>query len=72
MAKAAEESIGFAGRSVGYLKGSWEELQKVHTPTRQETIAMTVRVFALVALFGVFLGLTDFFVGSVMKALLTS
>ena len=71
MAKAAEESIGFAGRSVGYLKGSWEELQKVHTPTRQETIAMTVRVFLLIFLFGLFLGMTDFFVGYLMKSVLT-
>lgn len=72
MAKAAEESVGAMGKGVGYWRESWDELKKVHSPTRQETIAMTVRVFALVALFGVFLGLTDFFVGSVMKALLTS
>ena len=71
MAKTAEGSIGVFGRSVGYFRESWEELKKVHTPTRQETIAMTMRVFMLIFLFGLFLGLTDLAVGALMKWVLT-
>lgn len=71
MAKAAEESVGVIGKGVGYWTGSWEELKKVHTPTKQETIAMTVRVFALIFLFGLFLGLTDLVVGYLMRSMLT-
>ena len=71
MAKAAEESPGVFTKSTSYFQESWEELKKVHTPNRQETIAMTIRVFMLIFLFGIFLGLTDLLVGMFMKAMLT-
>jgi preprotein translocase SecE subunit len=71
MAKEAGASPGIIGKSASYVTESWEELKKVHTPSRQETIAMTVRVFMLIFLFGLFLGLTDLLVGMFMKAMLT-
>lgn len=71
MAKAAETTPGALTKGTSYFTESWEELKKVHTPTRQETIAMTVRVFMLIFLFGIFLGLTDLLVGMFMKAMLT-
>ena len=67
MAKSEQASVGV----VGFARESWAELKKVHSPTRQETLAMTWRVFAMVGMFSVFLGLTDWLVGSLMQFILT-
>ncbi len=68
---AKEESQNIISRGFGFFGESWTELKKVHTPTRQETMMLTVRVFALIGLFGVFLGLTDLLVGMAMQYILT-
>ena len=57
---------------LAFPKESWAELKKVHTPTRQETTMITIRVFVLIAIFAVFLGITDFLIGKLMQNLLTS
>ena len=71
MAKEQVESKNFISRGMEFCRESWAELKKVHSPSRQETINLTIRVFGMVCLFGVFLGLTDFFVGWVMRSILT-
>jgi len=70
MAKEEEKKNPIA-RSVDFTRESWAELKKVHHPTREETINLTVRVFGMVFMFAVFLGLTDFFVGWMMQNILT-
>ncbi|MFN8390877.1 MAG: preprotein translocase subunit SecE [Bdellovibrionota bacterium] len=70
MAKeAAKKNI--IAQGVDFSNESWAELKKVHAPSRQETIMLTLRVLMMVCLFGVFLGLTDLIVGKIMQSLLT-
>ena len=66
-----EEKQNLISRGTGFSKESWGELKKVHAPTRQETIQITLGVLLMVVLFGVFLGLTDLIVGKIMQASLT-
>ncbi len=70
MAKVQEKK-NVVVRSVDFATESWDELKKVHPPTKQETIQVTILVVFLVVLFGAFLGLTDKIVGEVMKNVLT-
>ena len=58
-------------RSVNYFRNSFEELKKVHAPSRQETMQATAVVMILVLLFAVFLGLADLIVGRLVQWLLT-
>jgi preprotein translocase SecE subunit len=47
-----------------------DELKKVHTPTWEETWRASIGVFFMLAIFGVFLGLTDYIVGTSVRRLL--
>lgn len=47
----------------GFVKASWAELKKVYSPTRKETVALTLRVLLLLTVFSFFLGVTDWIVG---------
>lgn len=73
MGKAAKEASTASG--IGglpqFFRGAVDELKKVHAPTREETIRATIVVFAMVALFAVFLGLADLLVGKIMSSILT-
>ena len=42
-----------------YFKDAWSELKKVTWPSRKELISSTITVLAVVVLFGVFLGVID-------------
>lgn len=66
-----ETAVSASFNPITFLGESWEELRKVHTPTRQETVMITIRVLALILLFGVFLGLADLVVGRIMSSILT-
>ena len=66
-----QEKKNVVARSVDFATESWDELKKVHPPTKQETIQVTILVVFLVVLFGAFLGLTDKIGGEVMKNVLT-
>ena len=70
-AKSAGAKAGEPRGVFAFFRASWAELKKVHHPSRQETMAMTWRVFAMVGMFALFLGLTDWLVGSLMKIILT-
>jgi len=54
-----------------FISESWNELKKVHFPTRAESIQMTIVVFALIIFSSIFLGLIDLGVGSLMKRVLS-
>ncbi len=56
--------------SVKFFKDAWLELKKVQTPSREETIKSTAGVFAMLIVFGLFLGVTDYVVGSLVRGLL--
>lgn len=68
MAKQQDTSqAGAVGRAVSYFQEAWQELKKVHPPTKQETIQGTVGVLMMVFFFGLFLGLADNLVGTLME-----
>ena len=74
--KAVKAGAGGSGASVApegsirFFKDSYQELKKVHPPTREETIRMTIVVVIAMALFAIFLGATDFFIGGIIKNIL--
>ena len=71
MAKEQLESKSMLATALEFPGESIAELKKVHSPSRQEVTMLTIRVLMMVALFGVFLGLTDLIVGSLMRHILT-
>ena len=72
MAKAEEEQKNAIVRGVTYFQDSVEEIKKVHTPSRQETLQATILVLIMVVLFASFLGLSDMLLGSIMESLYQS
>lgn len=43
-----------------YIKGSWEELEKVTWPTKNQAVKLTAIVFVFVLIAAVFLTVVDF------------
>ena len=66
-----EEKTSSISNFINFFPLSLQELKKVHTPTRQETLQGAFGVILLVFFFGIFLGLSDLIVGKLMQALLT-
>lgn len=66
-------AIKSANRDTGgpaqFVKEAWAELKKVHAPSREETIKLSLLVLAMVAIFSVFLGLTDLVIGKAVTCL---
>jgi preprotein translocase SecE subunit len=56
---AAPEHAGLLARLVGFLQGSWRELQRVQWPDRRQVAQATGVVLGFVIVAGVFLGLAD-------------
>jgi preprotein translocase SecE subunit len=48
------------GRLIGFLKGSWRELQRVQWPDRRQVMQATGVVIGFVIIAGAFLGLASF------------
>ena len=71
MAKKKQEKKNPVARAADFTSATMDELKKIHTPTRQETIQGTIGVLLMVAFFGLFLGLSDLFVGKIMQAVFT-
>ena len=69
--KEATKPSNPISRGLAFLKESWEELKKVHTPGQQETIQATMVVLAIVCFFAFFLGVADWIVGGMMRSILT-
>jgi|TARA_B100000315_G_scaffold135596_1_gene124921 preprotein translocase subunit SecE len=57
-------------RSVEFFKESWQELKRVHWPTRKETYAATAVVLVLVLLISLFLAFVDFGLTRAIQSLL--
>jgi preprotein translocase subunit SecE len=55
----APARVGIVSRLVGFLQGSWRELQRVQWPDRRQVAQATGVVLGFVIVAGVFLGLSD-------------
>ena len=68
------ESIGqivsIGPRSVQFVKEAWQELKKVHWPTRKETYQATMVVIVVVAVVAIYVGLVDFALSFAMQYLM--
>ena len=64
---AANPVTGVGQRSVDFVQEAWQELKKVHWPTRQETQSATVVVVAVVIVMSIFLGVVDFALSYAMQ-----
>jgi preprotein translocase subunit SecE len=60
----------FGPNSIQFVKESWQELKKVHWPTRKETYQATLVVVVVVSVVAIFLGLVDFALSFVMQYIL--
>ena len=52
---------------VEFIKEAWQELQRVHWPTRKETYAATLVVIVVVILFAIYLALIDLGLAKVIQ-----
>jgi preprotein translocase subunit SecE len=57
--KVADASSGLISRGVEYVSESVEELKKVHTPTRQETMRLTGVVVMIIVFISMCLFVMD-------------
>ena len=67
---ALETVRGPIARAGQFLEECWAELKRVHFPTRKETQAATLVVIVSVAVVGVYLGVVDFVLSSVIHRVL--
>ena len=58
-------------RATNFVNEVWSELKKVHWPTRNETYAATVVVVIITIVLAVYLGLVDYAVSHVVRAVLS-
>ncbi len=58
-------------RAMNFLAEVWSELKKVHWPTRKETYAATIVVVVITLMVAVFLGVVDYAVSHVVRAILS-
>lgn len=58
-------------RAWNFLGEVWAELKKVHWPSRKETYAATLVVLVITIIIAVFLGVVDFAVSHVVRAILS-
>lgn len=61
------EIVSAGPRSIQFVKEAWQELQKVHWPTRKETYQATAVVLVVVGVSALFLGLVDFALSFAMR-----
>lgn len=57
--------------SVEFIKEAWQELKKVHWPSRKETYAATLVVLIVVLMFALFLALVDFGLTRAIQAIIS-
>jgi preprotein translocase subunit SecE len=58
-------------RLIGFLEGSWRELQRVQWPDRRQVVQATAVVIGFVIVAGVFLGVADTAASHLMNYILT-
>ena len=66
----AEHRPGAAARLVGFLRGCWKELQRVHWPDRRQVMQATGVVLGFVLVAGIFLGVADLVASKLMNLIL--
>lgn len=66
----AQHRGGVATRLVGFLQGSWRELQRVQWPDRRQVVQATGVVIGFVIVAGVYLGLADTVASKLMTFIL--
>ena len=69
-AHVAGQRPGMAARFVGFLRGSWKELQRVHWPDRRQVMQATGVVLGFVLVAGIFLGVADLVASKLMNLIL--
>ena len=69
-AAVATHRVSMASRLVGFLQGSWRELQRVQWPDRRQVVQATGVVLGFVIVAGVFLGVADLLAGHVVTLIL--
>ncbi len=57
-------------RLIGFARGSWRELQRVHWPDRRQVMQMTGVVLGFVIVAGAFLGVADLISQHLVKLIL--
>ncbi|MBI4490781.1 MAG: preprotein translocase subunit SecE [Deltaproteobacteria bacterium] len=57
--------------SVSFFKEAWQELKKVHWPSRKETYAATSVVLIVVLIIALFLALVDFGLTRAIQAIVS-
>ena len=67
----ATEITSFVPRSIEFVKEAWQELKKVHWPTRKETQSATVVVLVAVTIVSIYLGLVDFALSFAMQFIMS-
>lgn len=55
---------------VAFCKESWQELQKVHWPSRKETYTATMVVIVVVVLVSLYLATVDFMLTKAVQAII--
>ncbi len=58
-------------KAATFFKEAWQELKRVHWPTRKETYAATSVVLVLVLIIALYLALVDFGLTRAVQALLS-
>jgi preprotein translocase subunit SecE len=66
----AERRQGPLGRMVGFLRGSWRELQRVQWPDRRQVMQATGVVIGFVIVAGAFLGVASFAAQKIVNLIL--
>ena len=69
-AQVAEHRTSQAARLVGFLRGCWKELQRVHWPNRPQVMQATGVVLGFVIVAGIFLGVADLVASKLMNLVL--
>ena len=69
-AQIAEHRPSAAARFVGFLRGCWKELQRVHWPDRRQVMQATGVVLGFVIVAGVFLGVADLIASKLINLIL--
>ena len=57
--------------SVEFFKDAWQELRKVHWPSRKETYVTTLVVLVVVMLISIFLAVVDFGLTRAIQAIVS-
>ncbi len=71
MTQWIEEIQDAVRRSVDFCKEAWQELKKIHWPSRKETYAATTAVLIVVLIVGLFLALVDFALTRTIQAIIS-